>query len=116
MTSILLTAAFLSLGLASKPANDFAFRLEYAACTTEVIDTFRLGFANRTLGLRLPEKNRLAGADIRGRLQRIGFYRENGREHFNGSVVIPVSLIVTPEPRALGSRAHERAKCAVRGR
>jgi DNA primase catalytic core len=56
----------------------------------DLIDTFRLGLANRTLGLRLPEKNRVAGADIRTRLQRIGVYRENGREHFNGSLVIPV--------------------------
>jgi DNA primase catalytic core len=56
----------------------------------DVIDTFQLGFANRTLGLRLPDSNRVAGADIRNRLQRIGIYRENGREHFNGSLVIPV--------------------------
>ena len=32
----------------------------------ELIDTFRLGHANRTLGLRLPEKTRKAGAAIRG--------------------------------------------------
>ncbi|MEO5625627.1 MAG: CHC2 zinc finger domain-containing protein [Dokdonella sp.] len=57
----------------------------------DLIDHFCLGFANRTLGLRLPEKNRLAGADVRTRLQRIGVYRENGREHFNGSLVIPVT-------------------------
>ncbi len=57
----------------------------------ELIDHFRLGFANRTLGLRLPEKTRVAGADIRTRLQRIGVYRANGREHFNGSLIIPVA-------------------------
>ena len=34
----------------------------------EMIERFRLGFANRTLGYRLPEKNRKAGAEIRGRL------------------------------------------------
>ncbi|WP_233575815.1 toprim domain-containing protein [Noviherbaspirillum saxi] len=49
-----------------------------------------LGYANRTLGLRLPEKNRLSGADIRTRLQKIGIYRESGHEHFNGSLVVPV--------------------------
>ena len=54
------------------------------------VDTFKLGYANRTLGLRLPEKNRVAGAEIRGRLQAIGIYRESGHEHFNGSLVIPV--------------------------
>lgn len=34
----------------------------------EAITRFRLGFANRTLGLRLPEKNRKAGAEMRSRL------------------------------------------------
>jgi DNA primase len=32
----------------------------------EVIDEFRLGYADRTLGLRLPDKRRKEGADIRG--------------------------------------------------
>ncbi len=56
----------------------------------ELIDTFKLGYANRTLGLRLPEKNRAAGAQVRGRLQRLGIYRDSGHEHFNGSLVVPV--------------------------
>ena len=51
---------------------------------------FRLGFANRTLGYGLPEKNRVAGAEMRGRLQKLGILRESGHEHFNGSLVIPV--------------------------
>jgi DNA primase catalytic core len=56
----------------------------------EIIDRFRLGFANRTLGYRLPAKNRAAGAEMRGRLQKLGILRESGHEHFNGSLVIPV--------------------------
>jgi len=56
----------------------------------EVVEKFKLGFANRTLGLRLPEKTRKAGAEIRERLTRLGLYRDTGREHFNGSLVIPV--------------------------
>ena len=55
-----------------------------------LIDTFHLGVAVRTLGLRLPEKNRKDGAAIRERLQRIGLIRESGHEHFNGSLVVPV--------------------------
>jgi DNA primase len=54
------------------------------------IVTFKLGYANRTLGLRLPEKNRVAGNAIRARLQDIGIVRESGHEHFNGSLVIPI--------------------------
>lgn len=57
---------------------------------SEMVERFRLGFANRTLGYRLPEKNRKAGAEMRGRLQRLGILRESGHEHFNGSIVIPV--------------------------
>jgi len=56
----------------------------------EMIDRFQLGFANRTLGYRLPEKNRKMGAEMRGRLQRLGILRESGHEHFNGSVVFPI--------------------------
>ncbi len=56
----------------------------------ELVEHFKLGYANRTLGLRLPEKTRKAGADIRARLERIGIYRESGHEHFNGSIVVPV--------------------------
>jgi DNA primase len=56
----------------------------------ELVEHFKLGVADRTLGLRLPEKNRKAGADIRARLQRVGLLRESGHEHFNGSLVVPV--------------------------
>jgi DNA primase len=56
----------------------------------EAVDTFRLGYSDRTLGLRLPDKRRRDGADIRGRLTRLGIYRASGHEHFAGSLVIPV--------------------------
>jgi len=56
----------------------------------ELIERFKLGFANRTLGYRLPEKNRKAGSEIRNRLQTLGILRDSGHEHFNGSLVIPV--------------------------
>ncbi|WP_080507505.1 CHC2 zinc finger domain-containing protein [Bryobacter aggregatus] len=56
----------------------------------EMVGHFKLGFANRKLGLTLPDKNRKAGADLRGRLQRLGILRaESGHEHMNGSVVFP---------------------------
>jgi DNA primase catalytic core len=61
--------------------------------SAEMVERFRLGFANRTLGYRLEAKNRAGGAAIRGRLQELGILRDSGHEHFNGSLVIPV---VTP--------------------
>jgi DNA primase catalytic core len=61
----------------------------------EMIDHFKLGFANRKLGLTLPDKNRKAGADLRGRLQRLGILRaESGHEHMNGSIVFPIFSLV----------------------
>lgn len=56
----------------------------------DLISHFQLGYANRTLGLRLPEKNRVAGFEIRARLQKVGIYRDSGHEHFNGSLVVPI--------------------------
>jgi len=59
--------------------------------SAEMLEQFRLGFANRTLGYHLPASNRNAGAEQRERLKQIGILRqESGHEHFNGSVVIPV--------------------------
>ena len=56
----------------------------------ELVDTFQLGYANRTLGYRLPEKNRQAGAELRGRLQQLGILRDSGHEHLNGSITVPL--------------------------
>ena len=56
----------------------------------ELIKTFKLGYANRTLGYQLPDKNRKAGAEVRGELQTLGILRSSGHEHFSGSLVIPV--------------------------
>ena len=61
--------------------------------SAEMVERFRLGFANRTLGLCLPAKNRADGAAVRGRLEELGIYRKSGHEHFNGSLVVPV---ITP--------------------
>jgi DNA primase catalytic core len=58
--------------------------------SSEMIERFKLGYANRTLGYRLPAKSRKAGAAIRGRLQKLGILRKSGHEHFHGSLVIPV--------------------------
>jgi len=56
-----------------------------------VIERFSLGFANRTLGLRLPHRQTKAGAALRGQLSRLGVYRASGHEHLAGSVVVPVT-------------------------
>jgi DNA primase len=42
------------------------------------------------LGLRLPDKRRTAGAELRGRLTTLGVFRASGHEHLAGSLVVPV--------------------------
>jgi DNA primase len=64
--------------------------LQSRGITPEAVETFGLGLADRTLGLRLPLKNRSEGAAIRSRLQKLGLFRESGHEHFNGCVVFPI--------------------------
>lgn len=57
----------------------------------ELIRRFALGFADRSLGLRLPTKQRKEGDELRSRLARLGVFRaESGHEHFSGSVVFPI--------------------------
>ncbi len=55
---------------------------------SELIEHFKLGFSNRTLGYRLPAKSREAGAQIRGQLQKLGVLRKSGHEHFRGCRVV----------------------------
>jgi len=62
-------------------------------------DELRIGFANRTLGYRLPEANRRDGAKLRDQLMRLGIYRTSGHEHFRGCMVIPV---LSAQGRVLG--------------
>jgi DNA primase len=56
----------------------------------ELVDHFRLGFSNRTLGYRLPKGIVTEGATMRARLQTLGVMRESGHEHLNGSLVVPI--------------------------
>jgi DNA primase len=56
----------------------------------ELIERFRLGYANRTLAYRLAPKQYKAGAQMRTALQRVGILRDSGHEHLNGSIVVPL--------------------------
>ena len=57
----------------------------------EAIDHFRIGYGNRTLGLKLPTMDSKAGRDIRIRLQQVGLVRSSGHEHLNGCIVFPIT-------------------------
>jgi DNA primase len=66
----------------------------------ELIEHFRLGYANRTLAYRLAPKQYKAGAEMRTALQRVGILRDSGHEHFNGSIVVPLFGSDSNDPAA----------------
>jgi DNA primase len=66
--------------------------LQARACFhPEAVTTFRLGYANRTIGYRVPPVETVAGRELKARLQALGVLRaETGHEHLNGCVVFPI--------------------------
>ncbi|MGH9206168.1 MAG: DNA primase, partial [Acidimicrobiales bacterium] len=57
----------------------------------QAIEQFRIGYGNRTLGLKLPNKDRKVGRELRARLEALNVFRaKTGHEHFNGCVVFPI--------------------------
>jgi DNA primase catalytic core len=76
----------------------------------EAVRTFKLGFANRSLGLRLPRKQQTAGARLRHRLTEIGFIRRSGHEHFNGSLVIPIHNARGEVVEVYGRKLHDKLR------
>lgn len=56
----------------------------------ELIEHFQIGYANRTIGYRVPKRNWSEGAAVRDRLQALGLFRSTGHEFFTGSIVVPV--------------------------
>jgi DNA primase len=55
-----------------------------------VIKKFRIGFSDRTLGVRIPDIRNVKGKAIRNRLKDLGVFRRNGQEHLAGCLTIPI--------------------------
>lgn len=55
----------------------------------DAIEYFSLGFANRTLGLKLRALGRTQEELARGALQRIGLLKPSGHEFFRGALLFP---------------------------
>jgi DNA primase len=57
----------------------------------EAVKTFKLGYANRTIGYRVPPPNTKVGKPLKEQLQRVGILRQStGHEHLSGSAVFPI--------------------------
>ncbi len=73
------------------PENPAALAyLKKRGIAAEAVAAFRIGFVDRTLGLRLPHNNRKEGAALRARLTALGLLRDSGHEHLRGRIVFPV--------------------------
>ena len=75
----------------------------------ELWKRYQIGFADRTLGLRIPEKNRVQGKEIRTRLETLGVYRETGREHLVGCITVPIKTTQGDIVQLYGRRIDPRA-------
>jgi DNA primase catalytic core len=81
--------------------------------SAELIEHFQLGFANRTLGYRMPARNRVSGAALRGRLEQLGLLRASGHEHFNGALVVPITDEAGQVVELYGRRLSDHARPGV---
>ncbi len=77
--------------------------------SSEMIEHFRLGLSNRTLNYHVAGKNRAAGAEIRGRLEKLGILREKtGHEHFNGEELMNRAVVLAVNEKREQTRAIHR--------
>ena len=73
----------------------------------ELVARFRIGFADRTLGLRVPQRSSKEGAELRDRLKALGVFRKRtGHEHLVGCVTVPL-CDVHGTPRQIYGRRIE---------
>ena len=54
-----------------------------------IIDDYRLGYADRTIGLAIQQQSSVEESETRGMLQRLGLFKPSGHEFFRGSLVVP---------------------------
>ena len=89
----------------SPKALDF---LKAHGITGEAVEHFKIGMCDRTLGYRIPKANRKGGAELRGRLQGLGIYRDTGHEVLRGCITIPVVCDNGAVSSLLGRRVDSR--------
>ena len=99
-------------GRALKQSSEaLAYLRDRGVTNGDALDVFRIGYADRTLGLTLPVKQVRAGKSIRDRLQTLGLYRGSGHEHFNGCVTFPITdatgRIVDMYGRKIGTKLRK---------
>jgi len=105
-----------TLADASQNGDAVSFLHRRKIAHPEAVQAFRLGFANRTLGYRLPHSQTVAGRELRTRLQRLGVLRGSGHEHFTGCLVIPVLDVEGRVGEVYGRKVTDRGLRATQPR
>jgi DNA primase catalytic core len=57
---------------------------------SEAVRTFKIGFCDRTLGHRIPNRQTQAGAEQRAKLDALGILKETGHESMRGCITFPI--------------------------
>lgn len=70
------------------PGQQFLRRLGLHA--PDLVETFKIGYSDRSLCHKLGNPRSIAGGGLRGRLQRLGILRPSGHELLRGSIVVPI--------------------------
>jgi DNA primase catalytic core len=76
--------------VAGKSEEAQAYLAKRGLASPELVAHFSLGFADRTLGYRLPAATTKTGQKLRERLEGLGILRASGHEHLNGRLIVPV--------------------------
>ena len=101
--------------LAANPAA-LAYLEKRGLADPELLRVFRVGFCDRSLGLRIPNKQRVEGAALRARLERLGVHNAaTGHEFFRGRITVPV-VSLTGEVGTIYGRAVGKAEKPERHR
>jgi DNA primase catalytic core len=81
--------------------------------SAELVERFKLGFSDRMLGPAMPDRNRRAGAELRGQLERLGVLRKSGHEHLRGSLVVPVMNLEGDVVQMYGRKINDNLRAGT---
>lgn len=89
----------------------WAYLKERGLDSSELVETFRIGYCNRSLGKKLPDRHGGPGTKIRRELRELGILRDSGHELFAGFIFVPLrdanGSIVYGYGRRIGSGGPE---------
>jgi len=80
----------------------------------EMIQKFRIGFSDRSMGVRIPDIRNVKGKAIRNRLKALGVFRKSGQEHLAGCIIIPIGELNGNLTQLYGRRIDPKSPKGMR--